>query len=111
MGPSSRGKIVIVAVRVEATLLTRAIVASDAPVIPITAAPAAQNPSQWDLLMKLDAWQAPGLSVAEFRRLFKSCTCGLVMTERVFESHVCAWILGENEIGMLVDLTVDESKA
>ncbi|KAH7917584.1 hypothetical protein BV22DRAFT_1135289 [Leucogyrophana mollusca] len=82
----------------------------DPPPIPVTAAAEPRDASQWDLLMRLDSWQRPGLSVAEFKKLFKSCTCGLVMTERVFEGHECARILQPEEAGILVDLTVGKAK-
>ncbi|KAH7904495.1 hypothetical protein BJ138DRAFT_1237321 [Hygrophoropsis aurantiaca] len=78
------------------------------PVIPVSAPVEAPEPSAWDLLMRLDSWQRPGLSVTEFKKLFRSCTCGLVMTERVFESHECARVVQPGEEGSLVDLTVEQ---
>ncbi|KAH7919884.1 hypothetical protein BV22DRAFT_1050764 [Leucogyrophana mollusca] len=80
----------------------------DIPVIPVSAAPDKEDMSQWDLLMKMDSWQRPGISTAQFKQLFRSCACGLVMTERVFEWHECATILKEGEGGILVDLTRDD---
>ncbi|KAH7917880.1 hypothetical protein BV22DRAFT_1135036 [Leucogyrophana mollusca] len=85
--------------------------AEDAPAIPVSTAPReAENPSPWDLLMQLDSWQRPGLPVNQFRKLFKSCNCGLVMTERVFETHECARILHPDEVNTVVDLTAEETE-
>ncbi|EGN99205.1 hypothetical protein SERLA73DRAFT_152873 [Serpula lacrymans var. lacrymans S7.3] len=41
--------------------------------------------SDFDLLLQLDNWSRPGLSVAAFKKLFASCICGLVMTRRAFK--------------------------
>ncbi|KAH7918540.1 hypothetical protein BV22DRAFT_1134510 [Leucogyrophana mollusca] len=85
--------------------------AKDAPSIPVSAAPRkAEEPSSWDLLMQLDSWQRPGLPVNQFKKMFKSCNCGLVMTERVFEMHGCAKILCPDEVDTVVDLTAEETK-
>ncbi|KAH7904121.1 hypothetical protein BJ138DRAFT_1119708 [Hygrophoropsis aurantiaca] len=78
----------------------------DAPAIPTSEPVAAAEPTEWELLMQLDSWNRPGLSVAEFKRLFKGCTCGLVMTARTFDSHECAKVLQPGEENILVDLTV-----
>jgi hypothetical protein len=51
--------------------------------------PAQRPESVLDLLFKLDSWVQPGLTEAEFRELFASCQCGLIMTRRVFEEHEC----------------------
>jgi hypothetical protein len=44
-----------------------------------------------DQLLKLDSWVGgSGLPESNFKRLFAKCDCGLVMTRRVFEAHICA---------------------
>lgn len=58
------------------------------------------RPDTFTLLLKLDSWRTPGLSVAEFRNLFARCRCGLIMTRRVFDDHQCA----PTEV---IDLTLD----
>lgn len=42
-----------------------------------------------NLLLRLDDWDRPGLSIAEFVALFKRCTCGMITTTRVFGVHFC----------------------
>jgi hypothetical protein len=41
-------------------------------------------------LLRLDSFVSPGLSATEFATLLTKCTCGLIMTHRAFEYHVCA---------------------
>ena len=53
-----------------------------------------------ELLQLLDARVQPGVTVAEFRRLFVRCDCGLITTRRAFKEHVCS-----KEI---IDLTGDD---
>ena len=50
-----------------------------------------------EVLAKLDARERPGITEAEFQRLFYRCECGLYVTRRAFMGHDCL-----NEI---VDLT------
>jgi hypothetical protein len=57
-------------------------------------------------LILLDSCTRPGLSEAEFHRLFAKCRCGLVMTRRVFGMHVC--ITGESGVRSPLELTVDD---
>ncbi|KAH7904625.1 hypothetical protein BJ138DRAFT_1119238 [Hygrophoropsis aurantiaca] len=85
----------------------------DVPAIPVSAATEVQEESPWDLLMRLDSWQRPGLPVSQFRKLFKNCTCGLVMTARVFETHECARVVEPGDAGnsTLVDLTTPGPEA
>jgi hypothetical protein len=54
------------------------------------------------LLLQLDSHVRAGITEDEFYRLFVRCSnCGLFMTKRVFDEHVC-----QNE---LIDLTLDDS--
>ena len=41
-------------------------------------------------LLRLDTSRRPGLSDTEFKKLFAKCSCGLIMTRRVFLGHICA---------------------
>ncbi|KAH7913391.1 hypothetical protein BJ138DRAFT_1099479 [Hygrophoropsis aurantiaca] len=56
----------------------------DAPAIPASKPVTVTRSTEWELLMQLDSWSRPGLSVAEFKRLFKSsdpsecCICARV---------------------------------
>jgi hypothetical protein len=43
----------------------------------------------FDLLLRLDSWNGPGISEVDFRHLFVRCRCGMYMTRRVFGSHIC----------------------
>jgi hypothetical protein len=42
-----------------------------------------------ELLEKLDCRVAPGITVAQFLKVFVLCRCGLVTTARVFREHKC----------------------
>jgi hypothetical protein len=55
--------------------------------------------------IKLDSWGRAGLRESEFRKLFAKCTCGLVMTTRVFQDHDCAITVVPPTI---IDLTTDD---
>ena len=57
-----------------------------------------------DCLMRLNSIDKPGLSEAEFKRLFALCRCGLIMTQQVFEGHTC------RPVPVIIDLTSDESE-
>ena len=60
-------------------------------------------------LILLDSCTRPGLSEADFHRLFAKCRCGLVMTRRVFGMHIC--ITGEAGVRnppVVIDLTADD---
>lgn len=79
---------------------------------PVASAPPTRKrlpPTPFDLLMKLDSWDRPGLTTEEFRSLFAKCTCGLVMTRRLFNYHECAengeHLCGERAIIDLTDLS------
>lgn len=56
-----------------------------------------------DRLLRLDSWASPGLSEADFRRLFAMCHCGIITTRRVFRGHICAF----KPAPVIIDLTVD----
>lgn len=62
-----------------------------------------------DRLIRLDSCTRPGLSEAEFRRLFAKCRCGLVTTRRVFRAHVCTTetVIASNR-PEIIDLTAEE---
>lgn len=57
-----------------------------------------QPPTSFQLLLQLHSPIRPGLSESEFRSLFASCSCGLIMTKTAFSAHRCP-ILG----GQVVD--------
>lgn len=48
-------------------------------------------------LMLLDASVRPGLTKAEFKSLFRSCSCGLVTTRKAFANHYCRRRVGQLE--------------
>lgn len=51
---------------------------------------AKKTQSVLDWLFRLDAVVSPGITQAQFRRLFARCSdCGSVMTKRVFPGHEC----------------------
>jgi len=65
-----------------------------------------------DRLLKLDSWATPGLSEPEFRKLFSKCVCGLVMTRRVYQQHICAVAAATVQVRKrraIIDLTSDLS--
>lgn len=43
-----------------------------------------------DRLLRLDSWERPGLTNAEFGSLFANCRCGLVTARQAFNRHICA---------------------
>lgn len=62
----------------------------------------------FDLLMALDSTVSPGLTPAEFKKLFVRCiACNIIMTRRVLENHVClassTMVNSEN----IIDLTLE----
>jgi hypothetical protein len=63
-----------------------------------------------DRLIRLDSCTRPGISEAEFHRLFVKCRCGLVTTRRVFRAHVCAVPTGviRNQ-PVVIDLTSEDN--
>jgi hypothetical protein len=67
--------------------------------------PVMRPDSALDRLLRLDSQTRPGLSEAEFNRLFAKCDCGLIMTCRVFRNHVCAVVRGPTAV---IDLTQDD---
>jgi hypothetical protein len=58
--------------------------------IPTFARPVRRYDNVLNQLLQLDSWAGPWLSETEFRSLFAKCPCGLVMTRKIFEDHVCA---------------------
>lgn len=77
------------------------------PPVPTLQPPTSTEPSPFDLLMALDSWLRPGLTEAQFGKLFAKCTCGLIMTRRSFGNHECReGTTNANREGMIViDLT------
>jgi len=61
--------------------------------------PPATTASQLEML---NSRVRPGLSEAEFKRLFARCSCGLIMTRRVFGNHACLPVAPT-----VIDLTSD----
>ena len=57
-----------------------------------------------DHLMRLNSIDKPGLSEAEFKKLFALCHCGLMMTRQVFGGHT------RRPIPVIINLTSDESE-
>lgn len=55
--------------------------------------PPSRQASETELLLKLDDYTQPGLYDVEFRALLKrmvKCSCGMIMTHRVYKEHRCA---------------------
>jgi hypothetical protein len=65
--------------------------------------PADDYMTTMDQLYQLDSWTRPGLTVAEFKRLFAKCHCGLIMTRRVIDDYECLRTTQPQRI--VIDLT------
>lgn len=68
-----------------------------------------RNVVEW--LLRLDAVVNPGITQAQFRRLFVRCAdCGDVMTRRVFAEHDCASkeTIGSDTGSRVINLVSDE---
>jgi len=70
--------------------------------LPILCRPANPPPSESELIARLDALIRPGLRTQEFKRLFASCRCGLVVSRQMFAIHECVPML---ENGEVIDLS------
>ncbi|KIJ69918.1 hypothetical protein HYDPIDRAFT_104581 [Hydnomerulius pinastri MD-312] len=73
----------------------------------VSPAPRRQRPAkvnEFAMLMKLDAFNQPGLTVRQLKSLLTKCECGLIMTRRVYEEHDCV-LEFEQEV---IDLTGDD---
>ena len=46
-----------------------------------------------ELFEQLDAWVKPGITGAQFRKLFYQCECGIIMTQRAFHTHKCLEVI------------------
>lgn len=60
--------------------------------IPRQEPPVHHPTSDTDILMRLSSWIQPGLYEREFRELLgrmAQCSCGMVMTQDVFDEHRC----------------------
>ena len=64
-----------------------------------------------DQLLKLDSWINPGISEADFGKLFARCCCGIITTTRVFKDHICATPIVPDIIDLTGDVTEDEAEA
>jgi hypothetical protein len=69
--------------------------------IPTYDQPARTPETVIDLLLQLDCFMCPGITLDKFKRLFRKCCCGLVMTHRAFKHHTCL------QTRTIIDLTVD----
>jgi hypothetical protein len=80
-----------------------------APPLPpaLPAPPAQRRESMFDILLKLDCFFTPGITVSEFRRLLGKCRCGLVMTRRSFKYHTCAHVQVHRRVVDLTHSSVD----
>ena len=68
----------------------------------VLAPPALDPATVFRQLLRLDSVYKPGLTVEELVLLLAKCSrCRLVMTRRIYESHVC-----DKEI-VVIDLTLD----
>ncbi|KIM75846.1 hypothetical protein PILCRDRAFT_13219 [Piloderma croceum F 1598] len=63
------------------------------------------------LLELLDSRVAPGVTGAEFRRLFVKCNCGLFFTRRAFQDHTCVGEQRDLTVTEVIDLTGEETEA
>jgi hypothetical protein len=57
-------------------------------------------------MRRLDSPVRPGITVAEFRRLFVGCRCGLITTRAAFGEHVCLTeVIDLTKVIEVIDLT------
>ena len=49
--------------------------------------------SMGELIGQLDAWVKPGITGAQFQKLFYQCQCGIIMTRRAFLMHECSDVI------------------
>jgi hypothetical protein len=59
------------------------------PAVPAPTPAVKKSTTQTELLERLDSDRRPGITEAQFRRLFAKCKCGMVTTRRVFKNHAC----------------------
>ena len=60
--------------------------------VPELAAPIHPPTTETELLLRMSSWVQPGLYEEEFNDLFRKvvkCACGMVMMQRVFNTHRC----------------------
>jgi hypothetical protein len=75
--------------------------------IPVNPRPIRRSETFTEKYLKLDSsWGRAGLRESEFKKLFAKCTCGLVMTTRVFQDHECAVAVVPHTV---IDLTLDSN--
>lgn len=79
--------------------------------LPLAVMHSAPTSSIFRLLM-LDSESRPGLTAAEFHRMFTQCLCGLVMTRGAYVNHHCRFTIIDltsefDEEYNIVDLTTD----
>ena len=46
-----------------------------------------------ELFEQLDARVKPGITGAQFRKLFYQCECGIITTQRAFHTHKCLEVI------------------
>jgi len=73
--------------------------------LPTYEGPARGPETPIEQLLRLDTSRRPGLSELEFTKLFARCSCGLIMTRRVFRDHICIPAVQAPSIAF--DLTAD----
>jgi hypothetical protein len=74
--------------------------------LPTYERPARGPETSIEQLLRLDTSRRPGLSEAEFMKLFAKCSCGLIMTRRVFRDHICTPAV-QAPPAVIIDLTAD----
>lgn len=52
-----------------------------------------QAKSMGELFEQLDARVKPGITTAQFRKLFNQCECGIITTRRAFRTHECLEVI------------------
>jgi hypothetical protein len=89
------------------TLLNPTVLTIDLGDVPFPSIPTLPPPhssdTQFDVLLRLDSWNGPGISEVDFNNLFVRCQCGMYMTRRVHGSHVCVRALASTT--NVIDLT------
>ena len=75
------------------------------PTIPTLEQPAKLPKTTVDLLLRLDAFDRPGLTDHELKNLLGRCPCGLNMTRRAYGGHTCVPSI---RVPIVIDLTSDE---
>jgi hypothetical protein len=75
---------------------------------PSLPAPVSEQPVV-EQLLKLDSWVDAGLSESDFNNLLTMCSCGFVMTYRMFGEHSCPVTRAANGWLAPMDTTSDDN--